>query len=157
MAVRNALLGLLLAATLAGCEGKPVALVAVNGRVTYAGSALVGGVIVFTPEEESGTHGGCSIGDIGTDGRYTLSTEGAPAWRRAGTASPSPDSDPVTGQGCRNDSAIPISRNCVSKSWPVATTRSISNSKARSILFRRDQRERFTSLYSRLTLSIRAW
>jgi hypothetical protein len=86
MAVRDALLGLLLAATLAGCEGKPVALVAVNGRVTYAGSAVVGGVIVFTPEEESGTHGGCSIGDIASDGRYTLSTDGAPGvapgWHR---------------------------------------------------------------------------
>jgi hypothetical protein len=86
MAVRNALWISIVVVSLAGCDGKPIALAPVTGSVTFAGSVVVRGVIVFTPEADSGTHGGCAMGEIGTDGRYTLSTDGAagaaPGWHR---------------------------------------------------------------------------
>jgi hypothetical protein len=88
MSVRPALYGLLMGSLLsaAGCESKPPALVPVAGRVTYAGAVVVRGVIVFAPDSEGGNYGACATGEIGSDGRYTLSTEGAPGaipgWHR---------------------------------------------------------------------------
>jgi hypothetical protein len=81
MTVRFNLIGLLAAAMLglAGCGSpKPPALAPVRGLVTYQGAPLPGGLIVFTPDDESGSHGPCALGVIGPDGRYTLSTDGVP-------------------------------------------------------------------------------
>ena len=92
MSVRAALRGLLLAASLSvtGCEQRPTALARVSGRVTYAGAAVVHGVIVFTPDAESGNYGVCAVGEIGADGRYSLTTDGAPGaapgWHRVSIA-----------------------------------------------------------------------
>jgi hypothetical protein len=62
----------------------------VSGRVTYAGSAVVRGVIVFSPDAESGNYGACAMGEIGADGRYSLNTDGAPGaapgWHRVSVA-----------------------------------------------------------------------
>jgi hypothetical protein len=88
MSVRLALIGLLAGSLLsmAGCEIKPQALVPVAGRVTYAGAAVTRGVIVFAPDSEDGNHGACATGEIGLDGRYTLTTDGSPGaipgWHR---------------------------------------------------------------------------
>ncbi len=78
MPLRPGLVGLLLLAALGCGEAAPPPLVAVNGQVTFRGVPLPGGLIVFTPDDESGFHGACALGSIGPDGRYTLSTEGKP-------------------------------------------------------------------------------
>jgi hypothetical protein len=74
---------LLLAA--AGCGGQPK-LAPVSGRVFYRGVPLPGGTIVYTPDEERGGRGPLAMGEVGTDGRFTLSTgrhKGAvPGWHR---------------------------------------------------------------------------
>jgi hypothetical protein len=92
MSVRPALYGFLLAGILvtAGCESKPPTLAPVAGRVTYAGAAVVRGVIVFSPDADGGNHGACATGEIGSDGRYTLTTDGLPGaipgWHRVTVA-----------------------------------------------------------------------
>jgi hypothetical protein len=81
MTARTCLTGLLLAASLgtAGCDpATPPALAPVSGLVTYRGVPLPGGLIVFTPDAESGCHGPSAQGAIGPDGRYTLTTDAAP-------------------------------------------------------------------------------
>ena len=67
-------LGLLLAA---GC-GEPAAepLAVVRGVVTFRGSPLPGGLVVFTPDDDYGSRGQCATGLIGPNGRFTLSTAG---------------------------------------------------------------------------------
>ena len=80
MTVRVCLIGLVLAVSLgtSGCGGAPSpALAPVSGRVCYRGVPLPGGLIVFTPDDESGSHGPSATGAIGPDGRYSLSTDGA--------------------------------------------------------------------------------
>jgi hypothetical protein len=62
----------------AGCGEPPAApLVAVRGSVTFRGSPLPSGLIVFTPDDDYGSRGSCATGRIGSDGRFTLSTDGA--------------------------------------------------------------------------------
>jgi hypothetical protein len=81
MTVRSCLAGLVLLASLgaSGCgDTAPPALAAVHGRVTLRGVPLPGGLVVFTPDDETGSHGGCAQGAIGPDGRYALATGGAP-------------------------------------------------------------------------------
>jgi hypothetical protein len=80
MSVRPGLAGLaLLVLAAPGCGDRPAApLAAVRGVVTFRGAPLPAGLVVFTPDEESGGHGPCATGAIGSDGRYTLATGGKP-------------------------------------------------------------------------------
>jgi hypothetical protein len=67
------------ALVMAGCGGQQsLELAPVTGRVTYRGVPLSGGLIVFTPDDESGCHGSCAFGAVGPDGRYVLNTDGVP-------------------------------------------------------------------------------
>lgn len=69
----------------AGCESKP-RLAAVRGRVTYKGSPLHLGSIVFTPDALRGNRGTQARADIQPDGTFELRTgdvAGAvPGWHR---------------------------------------------------------------------------
>jgi hypothetical protein len=95
MTVHTCVIGLLVAATfgLAGCDSsQPAKLAPVRGIVTYRGAPLPGGLIVFTPDDESGSHGASAQAVIGPDGRYTLNTDGTPGampgWHRVTVAGP---------------------------------------------------------------------
>ena len=88
MSFRRALIGMALAGPLvvAGCSSRPPPLAPVQGRVTFAGSPLTRGVIVFTPDSDRGSYGPCASGEIGPDGRYSLATDqsagATPGWHR---------------------------------------------------------------------------
>ncbi len=76
---------------LAGCGGE-AKLATVQGKVFFRGQPLPGGSIVFVPDPERGGGGPMAVGEIGTDGRYTLHTgvkPGAvPGWHRVTVAPP---------------------------------------------------------------------
>ncbi len=57
----------------AGCQ-RPAGLQPVQGRVTYRGTTLTNGVVVFTPDTSRGESGPIALGTIHDDGSYTLST-----------------------------------------------------------------------------------
>jgi hypothetical protein len=83
-----------------GCGGPTTPeLAPVTGRVSYRGIPLSSGLIVFTPDDESGCHGSCAVGTIGADGRYVLSTDGvpgaAPGRHRVTVAAPSSAGSPL--------------------------------------------------------------
>jgi hypothetical protein len=60
-----------------GCSDPPSApLAVVHGTVTYRGTQLPGGLIVFTPDDDYGDRGPCAEAQIGADGLYTLKTAG---------------------------------------------------------------------------------
>lgn len=69
-----------------GCGSSPPALAPVQGVVSYRGTPLTGGMIVFTPDESRGTHGPLAHAIIQPDGSYSLRTgeeSGAvPGWHR---------------------------------------------------------------------------
>jgi hypothetical protein len=61
---------------LAGCgEGPPAPLVVVHGLVTFRGTPMPNGLIVFTPDDDYGTRGLCATCRIGPDGRFSLMTD----------------------------------------------------------------------------------
>src|SRR5262245_48896447 len=68
--------GLLVAAVLAmcGCKGGSAPLQPVTGKVTYHGTLVQTGVIVFTPDTARGGSGPLALGQIRPDGTYTLKT-----------------------------------------------------------------------------------
>lgn len=76
--------GLLL--TAAGCEQGAGSVTPVQGRVTYRGTPLRTGLIVFTPDAVRGGHGPLARAAIQEDGTYRLWTgdrAGAvPGWHR---------------------------------------------------------------------------
>lgn len=91
MSARLALLALLVSVALpAGCTRPPPPLAPVYGRVTFAGAPVAHGVIVFSPDADSGCYGPCASAEIGGDGRYTLATNGSPGatpgWHRVTVA-----------------------------------------------------------------------
>jgi hypothetical protein len=73
-------------ALVSGCELGSQRLALVRGKVSFKGSPLNRGTIVFTPDAERGTSGSIARSDIGPDGSYTLHTKGLPGaavgWHR---------------------------------------------------------------------------
>jgi hypothetical protein len=66
-----------LAATLlafAGCRPADGTLAPVRGKVTYKGTPVPGGTIVFVPDASRGTRGNLAVADIQPDGTFTLKT-----------------------------------------------------------------------------------
>jgi hypothetical protein len=87
---------------LAGCDGGSSPLLPVSGKVTYRGSAVPGGIIVFTPDSSRGGHGAIAMGEIHADGTYSLRTDqtfgASPGWYRVTVAAVSSDSVSSAGQ-----------------------------------------------------------
>jgi hypothetical protein len=66
------------ALTLAGCgPGNGLTMGLVSGQVTYKGEPVEVGEVLFVPDSEKGNSGVPSMGVIGKDGRYTMSTQEA--------------------------------------------------------------------------------
>jgi hypothetical protein len=61
-----------------GCDPGTGHLVAVHGKVSYQGTAVRRGTIVFTPDIERGASGPIARADIQPDGSYVLSTGDQP-------------------------------------------------------------------------------
>jgi hypothetical protein len=69
--------GLLLSLIAAGCGGSDQPEIAtVNGRVTLDGKPLPRGTVYFMPDNSKGTQGPMSMGEIGEDGRYKITSAG---------------------------------------------------------------------------------
>jgi hypothetical protein len=70
-------LGLMAAAcALAGCgPGNGLTMGRVSGLVTYNGQPVEFGEVLFLPDSEKGTNGVPSMGSIGKDGTYIMSTQ----------------------------------------------------------------------------------
>jgi hypothetical protein len=62
------------ALALTGCHAPVEHLALVRGKVTYRGSPLPGGTIVFLPDATRGTHGSIALAEIQSDGSFTLKT-----------------------------------------------------------------------------------
>lgn len=90
MSVRSAIVTALALLAVAGCANRAAPLAGVTGVVTYRGVPLANGLIVFTPDDDAGCHGGSAYGEIGPDGRYVLFAEGtrgaAVGWHRVSVA-----------------------------------------------------------------------
>ena len=97
----SVLLGTLLI-TAAGCgSGKP-ALTSVHGKVTYKGTSLSCGTIVFTPDASRGHRGSLARSEIRPDGTYNLRTEAGygaiPGWYRVTVMAVEMPGSPASGQ-----------------------------------------------------------
>jgi hypothetical protein len=70
----------------AGCHRGTPSLAQVRGTVSYRGSPLRGGVVVFTPDASQGASGPLAHAEIQPDGSYVLHTGEAagavPGWHR---------------------------------------------------------------------------
>jgi len=75
---------------LAGCQQGKTPLAPVHGKISYRGTALQGGTVVFTPDASRGTTGPLAQAEIQSDGSYTLrSGQGygaVPGWHRVTVA-----------------------------------------------------------------------
>jgi hypothetical protein len=73
-----------------GCDAASSPFLPVRGKVAYRGVPVQGGLIVFTPDARRGAHGAIAMGEIQTDGSYSLRTEksfgAAPGWYRVTVA-----------------------------------------------------------------------
>jgi len=80
-----------LALTLGGCGGGSAPLQPVSGKVSYRGTPVPTGQIVFIPDASRGGSGPLAVGEIRADGTYTLKTGqaagAAPGWYRITIAS----------------------------------------------------------------------
>jgi hypothetical protein len=98
----------LLALLLVGCGTDGPRLAVVRGKVSYRGTPLHGGTIVFTPDTLRGDDGPIARAEIQADGSYALKTgpfPGAnPGWYRATVVSLV---EPVPGSGGRPQSLLP--------------------------------------------------
>lgn len=75
--VLSALFGL--CAFVAGCGDSGPKLYPVTGKVTVNGNPLSSGTVVFNPDKAKGnTFGGICVGELSSDGAYTLQTNGKP-------------------------------------------------------------------------------
>jgi len=96
--VPSALLACL--ALVAGCSSGPK-LQPVSGKVTVGKAPLKGGAITFIPDTSKGNTAKVSpTGSIGSDGSYTVSTEGKPGapagWYKVTVMTNMPGSEPST-------------------------------------------------------------
>jgi hypothetical protein len=57
-----------------GCGESSQPLVPVTGKINYRGFPLQNGTIVFTPDARKGSTGAMAMGEIKTDGSYSLRT-----------------------------------------------------------------------------------
>ncbi len=91
-------LPLLIALLAVGCQGGSAALAPVSGKVTYKGSPLPGGTIVFTPDASRSERGQLAVGRIQADGTFALRTGEAlgarPGWYRITVVSVASSSAP---------------------------------------------------------------
>jgi hypothetical protein len=104
----------------AGCgPGNGLTMGRVSGRVTYNGEPVEFGEVLFLPDSEKGNTGVPSMGVIGKDGRYTMSTQDPDDGVIAGyhkvgiraldpelvtkDAPPAPDPEAATSQGTMAD------------------------------------------------------
>jgi hypothetical protein len=93
---------LMLAFALAGCERGPGTLSPVRGVVSYRGSPLRGGTVVFTPDALRGASGPAAYAAIQPDGSYVLRTGDAPGavpgWHRITVAAVEAPAAPRPGE-----------------------------------------------------------
>jgi hypothetical protein len=86
----------------AGCRSRKPELTAVQGTVSYQGTALSSGTIVFTPDASRGHEGALAHGEIKPDGSYSLRTDqgyGAmPGWYRVTIMAVAAPGRPAEGQ-----------------------------------------------------------
>src|SRR5262249_1725322 len=77
--------------TVCGCRGGSAPLQPVSGKVSYRGALVPTGQIVFVPDASRGGSGPLAVGQIHSDGTYTLktgpATGAAPGWYRITVAS----------------------------------------------------------------------
>jgi hypothetical protein len=59
---------------LGGCQGSEEEMSPCQGKVTYKGTPLSAGTIVFIPDSSRGTRGSIAVGQIQVDGTFTLKT-----------------------------------------------------------------------------------
>jgi hypothetical protein len=83
-----------------GCNRvAPISDTTVQGRVTFLGKPVAGGVVVFSPDPERGGSGKPIPAEIAQDGRFKLTIDGdaaiPPGWYRVAIAS-APISNPST-------------------------------------------------------------
>ena len=62
---------------LGGCQAAEEQMSPCQGKVTYKGTPLSGGTIVFIPDSSRGTRGSIAVGQIQPDGTFTLKTNDA--------------------------------------------------------------------------------
>jgi len=67
--------------SIAGCGGETAPLTPVKGKVSYHGSPLHTGMIVFSPDEAHGNSGPLARAEIQADGTYVLQTGEQPGAR----------------------------------------------------------------------------
>jgi len=105
------LLGVLVlfAVALGGCGSSTAPLAEVQGKVSYKGSLLQSGTVVFTPDASRGGRGELAHGEIQSDGSFTLRTGTAagavPGWHRVTVAAVQPPTNPPPGHRY----AVPVS------------------------------------------------
>lgn len=96
---------------LGGCRRGPAPIIAVTGKVTFKGSAVPGGIIVFCPDRSRGHGGPIAAGIIENDGSYVLKTEdkpgAAPGWYRVTLVSHDSSIQPASGRYAIPGSLLP--------------------------------------------------
>jgi len=78
-----------------GCNREPPRQLRVHGKVLVNGRPLLGGTVVFIPDEKRGTRGPIAFAVIDSDGSFELATENGPGammgWHLI-TVAPAPNS-----------------------------------------------------------------
>lgn len=98
-----------------GCGGGAASLTPVKGRVTLNGQPLTKGHVTFHPNKDKGnTFPGICVGEIGSQGEYTLQTKGKPGaplgWYKvtvSGTEAPPDNTKATTESPIDNTYALP--------------------------------------------------
>jgi hypothetical protein len=136
-------LAVLTACALAGCgPGNGLTMGRVSGLVTYKGQPVEMGEVLYLPDSDKGNNGVPSMGAIGKDGTYTMSTQESgdgviagfhkvgiralDATRVAADETPAPDPAAATGKDLLNDrlnkrkaQAASLSKNRAKKDAPT--------------------------------------